>query len=99
MLDLCCGSGDLTFLLSERVGSQGETNGVDFSSEQLSIASSRQRSRWRRCYSNIAWSVGDAVDLRFPDEHFDAITVGYGLRNIVDKPKAMEEIFRVLKPG
>uniref|UniRef100_A0A453CE17 Methyltransferase type 11 domain-containing protein n=1 Tax=Aegilops tauschii subsp. strangulata TaxID=200361 RepID=A0A453CE17_AEGTS len=45
------------------------------------------------------WIEGDALDLPFTDHYFDAVTVGYGLRNVVDKPKAMQEILRVLKPG
>ena len=45
------------------------------------------------------WIEGDALDLPFADRYFDAVTVGYGLRNVVDKPKAMREILRVLKPG
>ncbi|KAK7856364.1 2-phytyl-1 [Quercus suber] len=83
-LDLCCGSGDLAFLLSEKVGSNGKVIGLDFSKEQLSIAS---------------WVEGDALELPFSDGYFDAITMGYGLRNVVDKERAMQEMFRVLKPG
>jgi demethylmenaquinone methyltransferase/2-methoxy-6-polyprenyl-1,4-benzoquinol methylase len=45
------------------------------------------------------WIEGDALDLPFTDCYFDAVTVGYGLRNVVDKLKAMREIYRVLKPG
>jgi ubiquinone/menaquinone biosynthesis C-methylase UbiE len=45
------------------------------------------------------WIEGDALDLPFTDCYFDAVTVGYGLRNVVDKSKAMQEIYRVLKPG
>lgn len=45
------------------------------------------------------WVEGDALDLPFSDDWFDAITMGYGLRNVVDKQKAMQEILRVLKPG
>ncbi|KAH1260122.1 2-phytyl-1,4-beta-naphthoquinone methyltransferase, chloroplastic [Glycine max] len=45
------------------------------------------------------WVEGDALDLPFSDGWFDAITMGYGLRNVVDKQKAMQEIFRVLKTG
>jgi demethylmenaquinone methyltransferase/2-methoxy-6-polyprenyl-1,4-benzoquinol methylase len=48
---------------------------------------------------NRRWIEGDALDLPFPDRYFDAVTVGYGLRNVVDKPKAMREIYRVLQPG
>lgn len=45
------------------------------------------------------WVEGDALFLPFPDNYFDAITVGFGLRNIVDRRKAMSEMLRVLKPG
>ncbi|KAE8806281.1 Menaquinone biosynthesis methyltransferase ubiE [Hordeum vulgare] len=91
-LDLCCGSGDLAFLLSQKVGLDGEVMGVDFSGQQLQTAASRQDQRWKACYKNIKWIEGDALDLPFTDRYFDAVTVGYGLRNVVDKPKAMREI-------
>lgn len=42
---------------------------------------------------------GNALDLPFPDSSFDAVTIGYGLRNVIDRHKAMTEICRVLKPG
>lgn len=99
VLDLCCGSGDLSFLLSEKVGPNGKVIGLDFSKEQLSVASSRLRSRSKACYNNIMWIEGNALALPFPDCYFDAITIGFGLRNVIDFQKAMEETFRVLKPG
>ncbi|XP_030960989.1 2-phytyl-1,4-beta-naphthoquinone methyltransferase, chloroplastic-like isoform X2 [Quercus lobata] len=98
-LDLCCGSGDLAFLLSEKVGSNGKVTGLDFSKDQLSIASCRQGLAPNACYNNIEWVEGDALELPFSDGYFDAITMGYGLRNVVDKERAMQEMFRVLKPG
>ena len=45
------------------------------------------------------WVKGDALELPFSDGYFDAITMGYGLRNVVDKERAVQEMFRVLKPG
>lgn len=99
VLDICCGSGDLAFLLSHKVGSLGKVMGLDFSWEQLRIASSRQRSLSNSCYDNIEWVEGDALNLPFPDGSFDAITMGYGLRNVVDKRRALEEMRRVLKEG
>ncbi|XP_010551594.1 PREDICTED: 2-phytyl-1,4-beta-naphthoquinone methyltransferase, chloroplastic isoform X2 [Tarenaya hassleriana] len=98
VLDLCCGSGDLAFLLSEKVGSSGKVVGLDFSSEQLAIASSRQNLRAKPCYKNIEWVEGDALELPFADGVFDAITMGYGLRNVFDRQRAMREMYRVLKP-
>ncbi|KAH7570318.1 hypothetical protein ACOSP7_018371 [Xanthoceras sorbifolium] len=99
VLDLCCGSGDLAFLLSEKVWPAGKVTGLDFSKEQLSVASSRQNLLSKACYENIEWVEGDALDLPFSDCFFDAITMGYGLRNVVDRRKALQEMFRVLKPG
>ncbi|CAN6896611.1 unnamed protein product [Brassica oleracea] len=99
VLDLCCGSGDLAFLLSEKVGPSGKVMGLDFSSEQLAVAASRQKLRVRSCYKCIEWIEGDATDLPFDDCEFDAITMGYGLRNVVDRDRAMREVYRVLKPG
>ncbi|KAK4773836.1 hypothetical protein SAY87_028855 [Trapa incisa] len=99
VLDLCCGSGDLAFLLSEKVGSDGKVFGLDFSKEQLLIASSRQHLHVKRHFSNIEWVEGDAINLPFPDSFFDAITMGYGLRNVVDRERALMEMVRVLKSG
>ncbi|KAL3501162.1 hypothetical protein ACH5RR_035611 [Cinchona calisaya] len=99
VLDVCCGSGDLAFLLSEKVGPTGKVFGLDFSEEQLFIASSRQHLQSKLCYKNIKWIQGNALDLPFPESSFDAVTIGYGLRNVVDRQKALLELYRVLKPG
>ncbi|KAH7835238.1 hypothetical protein Vadar_024300 [Vaccinium darrowii] len=99
VLDLCCGSGDLAFLLSEKVGPNGKVIGLDFSKEQLSVASSRQHSRSKACFNNIEWVEGNTLELPFSDCYFDAITMGYGLRNVINFHKAMEEMYRVLKPS
>ncbi|KAL3630999.1 hypothetical protein CASFOL_023983 [Castilleja foliolosa] len=101
VLDVCCGSGDLSFLFSQTVGVNGKVTALDFSSEQLQVAKSRQheRSNSNPCYKNIEWIEGDAVALPFPDSTFDAATIGYGLRNVLDRKKALQEMVRVLKPG
>ncbi|CAI9092961.1 OLC1v1028346C1 [Oldenlandia corymbosa var. corymbosa] len=99
VLDICCGSGDLAFLLSEKVGPNGKVVGLDFSKEQLSIAAARQQSNSKKCHKIIKWVEGDALDLPFPESYFDAITIGYGLRNVVDRQKSLKEAYRVLKPG
>ncbi|CAI9761747.1 unnamed protein product [Fraxinus pennsylvanica] len=87
VLDLCCGSGDLAFLLSEKVGPNGQ------------IAAYRQRRRSKLCCKNTKCVEGNAVELPFFESYFDAITIGYGLTNVVDGSKAMEEMCRVLKKG
>jgi demethylmenaquinone methyltransferase/2-methoxy-6-polyprenyl-1,4-benzoquinol methylase len=96
-LDVCCGSGDLTQLLAERVGATGQVFGVDFAPAQLAIARERAQARFRPL--PITWIEGDALSLPFPDRHFDAATMGYGLRNVTDIPGSLKELQRVLKPG
>ncbi|KAL3646999.1 hypothetical protein CASFOL_009171 [Castilleja foliolosa] len=83
VLDVCCGSGGLAFLLSEKVGINGKVFALDFSKEQLHVAESRQSKRSKTCYKNIEWIEGDAVDLEFSASFFDAATIGYGLRKCI----------------
>jgi len=96
-LDLCCGSGDISQLLAKRVGLTGQVIGLDFSTDQLAHAKARVHNH--PIESIITWIEGDALALPFEAEQFDAITMGYGLRNVVDIPQAFQEIRRVLKPG
>jgi len=96
-LDVCCGSGDLTQLLARRVGSTGQVVGVDFSTELLAIA--QQRVTQIVSPLAITWVEADALDLPFPDASFDAVTMGYGLRNVSDISRSLQELQRVLKPG
>ncbi len=93
VLDLCCGSGDLGFL-AEELGA-GSVTGVDFTLPMLAVA----RRRGSRTGGRSRFVAGDALGLPFPDAAFDAVTVGYGLRNIADLPAALAEMRRVLAPG
>lgn len=94
-LDLCCGSGDLSFVLARRVGKTGQVFGVDFSPELLEVAKSRDRRYGRP----ITWVEADVLNLPFEDNRFDAVTMGYGLRNVTSIPQSLKEIHRVLKKG
>jgi len=95
-LDICCGSGDLTYLLAQKVGQKGRVYGLDFSTEQLKIAKDKNDSR---NFQNINWIEGNALNLPFESNTFDCITMGYGLRNLPNIPKSLLEIQRVLKHG
>jgi demethylmenaquinone methyltransferase / 2-methoxy-6-polyprenyl-1,4-benzoquinol methylase len=88
VLDACCGTGDLA-LAGRAAG--GEVVGVDFSEAMLARA--------RRKAPEIEWVRGDAAALPFPDESFDAVTVGFGIRNLADLEGGLRELARVLKPG
>ena len=94
-LDVCCGSGDLARLLAQRVGIDGQVVGLDFSAAQLAIA---QQKPQPRSAAPIRWVEGDALNLPFEANQFDAITMSYGLRNVTDIPRSLRELYRVLKP-
>lgn len=96
-LDLCCGSGDLAQLLASRVGAMGRVIGVDFSKEQLAIALQRNSNRFFPL--PIDWVEGDVLNLPFDNDSFDCATMGYGLRNVTDIPRCLQELHRVLKQG
>lgn len=93
LLDLCCGTGDMCFDAAE-LGA-GSIVGADFTLPMLSVARRRARSIARRPDLVAA----DALRLPFRDGAFDAITIGYGLRNIADPRLALAEMRRVLAPG
>ena len=96
-LDLCCGSGDLTLMLAQKVGLQGQVTGLDFACAQLQIAQTRQENKLPK--HTISWLEGDALNLPFSDNFFDCATMGYGLRNVTDISRCLQEVRRVLKPG
>ncbi|WGV28392.1 bifunctional demethylmenaquinone methyltransferase/2-methoxy-6-polyprenyl-1,4-benzoquinol methylase UbiE [Halotia branconii] len=96
-LDLCCGSGDLALRLARRVGTTGQVYGVDFSPNLLATAKQRCQSYYPQPI--ISWVEADVLDLPFENNQFDAATMGYGLRNVVDIPRSLQELHRVLKPS
>lgn len=96
-LDLCTGTGDIAFKLAEKVGNTGKVYGVDFVQNMINIAT--KRSKDKNSFDNITFQVGDAMKIDFEDNMFDAVTVGYGLRNVQDIPTAIKEMIRVAKPG
>lgn len=94
-LDVCCGTGDFALALSDAVGPQGRVTGVDFSRRMLEVARRKAEREGRDVL--IQW--GDATALEFPDNAFDAATVGFGIRNIPDIGRAFAEMARVVRPG
>jgi len=81
------------------VGRSGEVTGLDFAVEQLALAKQRQDADTHAVKVPMRWIEGDALSLPFDSEYFDAITCGYGLRNVADVAQCLSEAHRVLKPG
>jgi demethylmenaquinone methyltransferase / 2-methoxy-6-polyprenyl-1,4-benzoquinol methylase len=94
-LDVCCGTGDLALELKQRVGASGEVVGLDFSEPMLE----RAREKSRRFGVDVAYRHGNALALPFENGTFDAATVGFGVRNLVDLPRGIAEMARVVRPG
>ena len=88
VLDLCCGSGDLGKII-KKLQPSCDVIGVDFSQNMIELA--------RKKNPNITYRQMDVTSLAFEKNSFDYIVMGFGLRNIQQKNKALEEIYRTLK--
>jgi demethylmenaquinone methyltransferase/2-methoxy-6-polyprenyl-1,4-benzoquinol methylase len=95
-LDLCCGTGDLALELRKRVGPSGRVVGADFSERMLELA---QEKATERGADDVTFEWADAMELPYSDASFDAVTVGFGVRNLADIGEGIREMTRVLKPG
>lgn len=96
VLDVATGTGDLAFLIDERLQPQTLT-GIDLSEGMLAVA--RQKAEQRGVSERISFAVEDCLSLSFPDNRFDAITVAYGVRNFENLRQGFAEMYRVLAPG
>jgi demethylmenaquinone methyltransferase/2-methoxy-6-polyprenyl-1,4-benzoquinol methylase len=97
VLDLCCGTGDMTFAMRRQAGtSSPQIMGADFSHAMLQRATSKSSAQNG---SAPAWIEADALNLPFPSEHFDLVTSAFGFRNLADYDAGLREIARVLRPG
>ncbi|MBB6674145.1 demethylmenaquinone methyltransferase [Cohnella nanjingensis] len=94
-LDLCCGTCDWTIALAKASG--GRTVGLDFSANMLNMG--QVKVDRLGLSSQIELVQGDAMDLPFPDNTFDYVTIGFGLRNVPDIAQVLREMKRVVKPG
>ncbi len=96
-LDLAAGTGDITKLLSKRVGETGRVISSDINPDML--AEGRRKLLDQGIFNNIEFETANAEELPFADESFDLITMAFGLRNVTDQEKALKEMYRTLKPG
>jgi demethylmenaquinone methyltransferase / 2-methoxy-6-polyprenyl-1,4-benzoquinol methylase len=94
VLDVCTGTGDLASLLAGMVGANGQVVGLDFSEGMLATARKRFATT-----SNCQWVQGDALALPFEANTFNGAVIAFGLRNVVNREKAIAEMQRVVKPG
>ncbi|MET0535483.1 MAG: bifunctional demethylmenaquinone methyltransferase/2-methoxy-6-polyprenyl-1,4-benzoquinol methylase UbiE [Steroidobacter sp.] len=96
-LDVAGGTGDLSAGMSKQVGNDGLVVLTDINAAML--AEGRNAMTDRGIVANVRYSIANAERLPFPDSSFDCVTIGFGLRNVTDKPAALRSMQRVLKPG
>lgn len=97
VLDIAGGTGDLTMQFADRVGEQGSVVLADINASMLNVG--RDRLLDRGYGSNIDFVQANAESLPFPDNHFNIVSIAFGLRNVTHKDKAIASMLRVLKPG
>jgi demethylmenaquinone methyltransferase / 2-methoxy-6-polyprenyl-1,4-benzoquinol methylase len=103
ILDLCCGTGDMTFALQREAGTSSleirgpQIFGADFSHAMLQHAAAKSGQRQNE--SGPGWIEADALNLPFLSAHFDLVTSAFGFRNLADYDAGLREILRVLRPG
>lgn len=97
VLDIAGGTGDLAAKFSRLVGPTGQVILSDINASMLNVGRSRLVDRG--IIGNVDYAQANAECLPFPDNHFDCITIAFGLRNVTDKDKALASMNRILKPG
>ncbi len=97
VLDIAGGTGDLAKAFAKRVGDEGEVVLADINGSMLDVG--RTRLIDAGVVGNVRFVQADAQCLPFPANHYDCITIAFGLRNVTDKDAALRSMFRVLRPG
>jgi len=97
VLDLAGGTGDIALLAARRVEPGGAVRIADINRDMLEAG--RRRMDDRGEVATFQWLQANAETLPFRDRRFDHVTIAFGLRNVTDKPAALAEMHRVLKPG
>lgn len=96
VLDIATGTGDLAFDFYKALKEKpNQVLGVDFCKPMLEVAEKKAKDR----NAFVEFEFGDACNLQFKDESFDVVSISYGLRNVENTEKAIQEMYRVLKPG
>ncbi len=99
ILDLATGSGDVAFALARGLPGEPLITGMDFCLPMLDEAERKKGVAHDPRYARVSFRQGDGLALPVADASVDAVTISFGLRNMADRPKALAEMRRVLRPG
>lgn len=97
ILDIACGTGDLSLEIALKMHPGSHVTSVDISQKMLEIMKDKVLAH--NVGNKISIVTADAISLPFPDNFFHLVTIGFGIRNFHDRKAALSEIMRVLKPG
>ena len=98
VLDLATGSGDVALALARALPKTATVVGLDFCAPMIAAAQ-RKLDRSEGLAARLTFGVGDALALPLGEESFDAITIAFGLRNLADRARGLNEMRRILRPG
>lgn len=98
-VDVCCGTGDLTLRIAKGLSANGRIEGLDFSPKMLEVAKRRFANNRSQIQPKLSFVQGDALNLPFASNTFDGAIVSFGLRNLTDFQRGINEMSRVVKPG
>ena len=96
VLDLAGGTGDITALIAKQLGKTGRLVLADINHSMVIQGRDRLLNKG---ICQVDYAIGNAEQLPFPDNYFHRVFIGFGLRNVTHKERALQEIFRVLRPG
>lgn len=99
VLDVAGGTGDIAFRIAAMARGRGGEAGITVCDINADMLAEGRRRAGEKGEAHIAWVCGDAEQLPFPDAHFDAYTIAFGIRNVTHIERALSEARRVLKPG
>lgn len=97
ILDIATGTGDVALEIARQGGEGVGIVGVDVSREMVEVG--RQKVAASPYSGRISFEIAPCEDLPFDDNSFDGVSIAFGIRNVVDRPRGLKEMYRVLKPG
>lgn len=97
ILDIATGTGDVALEIAKQMPSSISITGIDFSGEMIALA--REKVEARELSPRISFTVAPCEEIPFPEATFDAITIAFGIRNVIDRNLGLQEMHRVLKSG